>query len=356
MNSRLQAVRAFGQGIWLDNLSRELWQSGALKQWIEQDGIAGVTSNPAIFHKAIANDALYQNDLAALKADPNLSAEARYEALVLPDIQATCDILLPRYRETHGEEGYVSLEVSPALAHDVEGTLAAARRLWQAIERPNAMIKIPATAAGIAALRHLIREGINVNITLLFSAAQVEATWDAYVQGLNEREQDGHALHQVKAVSSFFLSRIDSRLDPRLPAELQGKTALALARSVYQRYRERFHGMEFAALKAQGARPQYLLWASTGTKNPAYSDVLYVEQLIGAETINTVPDATLLAFRDHGQAAATLDSDRSGSQQHLAALAALGIDLDQEGEILHQEGLVLFEHAFVALLALTAVN
>ncbi len=352
--NRLQAIRPFGQRIWLDNLSRELLASGELARLLQEDGIAGVTSNPAIFHKAISTDPRYREELAQLKTNPALSAEQRYETLVIADIQAACDLNLPQYRATAGDDGYVSLEVSPALSRDEAGTLAAARRLWAAIDRPNAMIKIPATAEGIAAFRQLTAEGINVNITLLFSLRQVEAVWDAYIAGLTARHAAGQPLGHIKAVASFFLSRVDSLLDAQLPAELQGKVAVALSRVAYQRYLERFHGVEFAALKAAGARAQFLLWASTGTKNKAYSDVLYVESLIGDETVNTVPDATLALFRDHGHAAATLTQDVAAAQATLAAAAAAGVDFDAVGEKLQQDGLVLFEQAFAELLLLTA--
>lgn len=352
--NRLQAIRPFGQRIWLDNLSRELLASGELARLLQEDGIAGVTSNPAIFHKAISTDPRYREELAQLKTNPALSAEQRYETLVIADIQAACDLNLPQYRATAGDDGYVSLEVSPALSRDEAGTLAAARRLWAAIDRPNAMIKIPATAEGIAAFRQLTAEGINVNITLLFSLRQVEAVWDAYIAGLTARHAAGQPLGHIKAVASFFLSRVDSLLDAQLPAELQGKVAVALSRVAYQRYLERFHGTEFAALKAAGARAQFLLWASTGTKNKAYSDVLYVESLIGDETVNTVPDATLALFRDHGNAAATLTQDVSAARATLAAAAAAGVDFDAVGEKLQQDGLVLFEQAFAELLLLTA--
>lgn len=351
---RLSAIRPLGQRIWLDNLSRELLQTGALERLVRDDGIAGVTSNPAIFEKAIRHDPRYQTDLGRLKAVPKLSAEDRYEALVIPDIQLACDQLRDAYVGSHGEDGYVSLEVSPLLADDEAGTLAAARRLWRAIARPNAMIKIPATPAGIAAFRTLIREGINVNITLLFSLRQVEAVWNAYIAGLNARMDDDLPLHHVKAVASFFLSRVDSLLDPKLPEALRGKSALALAKSAYQRYLERFHGSEFAPLRAHGACPQYLLWASTGTKDPAYSDVMYVEGLIGKDTVNTVPDATLAAFRDHGEAAPTLTAGLDAVDAQLAALVAAGIDLDQVGDTLQQQGLALFDNAYRALLDLTA--
>lgn len=351
--NQLQAVRTFGQQIWLDNLSRGLIESGELANWLA-DGIAGVTSNPAIFHKAIAHDPSYRQALLEIR-DRITDPEARYEALVLPDIQASCDLLAPLYEDSRGEAGYVSLEVSPALAHDALGTIAAARRLWAAIARPNAMIKVPATPAGIEALSTLIAEGINVNITLLFSLSQLEATWDAYIAGLNARVEADLPVHSIRAVASFFLSRIDHAIDAQLPEALQGKTAIALARQAYRRYQARFHGAEFAPFKSLGAWPHILLWASTGTKNPAYSDVLYVESLMGAETVNTVPDATLLAFRDHGQAAERLCAeDGEHTDAQLAGVAAAGIDLEALGAKLLQDGLKSFDEAFAALLVLTA--
>jgi transaldolase len=351
--NRLQAIRPFGQRIWLDNLSRELLFSGELARLINQDGIAGVTSNPTIFHKAISSDSRYRDDLTALKAR-GMGAEKTYEELVIPDVRTACDMMLPVYQQSERDDGYVSLEVSPLLANDAEGTLRSARDLWQSVGRPNLMIKIPATPAGIEAFTVLIREGINVNITLLFSLAQVEAVWDGYIDALRARQADGNALGHVKAVASFFLSRIDSLLDPQLPEALRGKVAIALSKVAYERYLERFHGEEFAALARAGARPQYLLWASTGTKNPAYSDVLYVESLIGAETINTVPDATMAKFRDHGHAAATLRTETEAAGTVLADVAAAGIDLAAVGEKLQQDGLELFVKSFDALLELTA--
>ena len=352
--NRLQSIRPFGQRIWLDNLSRELLASGQLSRLLQEDGIAGVTSNPAIFYKAISSDSSYRSDLEQLQADKGLSAEQRYEALVVPDIQAACDLLLEQYRGSEGNDGYVSLEVSPALSQDEAGTLAAARRLWSEIARPNAMIKIPATPAGIRAFQTLTAEGVNVNITLLFSLPQVEAVWDAYIAGLAARHAAGKPVSGIKAVASFFLSRVDSLLDPQLPAALQGKTAIALSKVAYARYQQRFHGSEFASLKAAGAWPQFLLWASTGTKNAAYSDVVYVESLIGDETVNTVPDATLAAFRDHGVAALTLPQHPQQAQDTLLSVAEAGINLVASGEKLQQDGLKLFEDAFAALLELTA--
>jgi transaldolase len=351
--NRLQAIRPFGQRIWLDNLSRELLISGELARLIKQDGIAGVTSNPTIFHKAISSDIRYRDDLAALKSR-GLSAEKTYEELVIPDVRAACDMMLPVYQHSQGDDGYVSLEVSPLLADDVDGTLQSARDLWQSIGRPNLMIKVPATPAGISAFGALIREGINVNITLLFSLKQVDAVWDAYIAALDARLADGLPLGHIKAVASFFLSRVDAMLDPQLQEHQRGRVAIALAKAAYARYQERFHGAEFARLLQAGARPQYLLWASTGTKNPGYSDVLYVEQLIGAETVNTVPDPTMALFRDHGNAAATLGQDIEQAQALLAELPASGVDLEAAGEKLQQDGLKVFVDSFQALLQLTA--
>jgi transaldolase len=263
-------------------------------------------------------------------------------------------MMLPVYQQSECDDGYVSLEVSPLLSNDLEGTLLSARHLWQSVGRPNLMVKIPATPEGIQAFGVLTREGINVNITLLFSLKQVEAVWDAYIGGLRARLEDGNPLGHVKAVASFFLSRVDSLLDPQAPEQYRGSAAISLSKVAYARYMERFHGDEFAELHKAGARPQYLLWASTGTKNAAYSDVLYVESLIGAETINTVPDATMAKFRDHGVAAATLRQDLDQARSVLAALTDAGIDLDAAGEKLQQDGLKLFVDSFNALLELTA--
>ena len=352
-------VRRHGQQIWLDNLSRTLLNDGHLACFIADDGLAGVTTNPAIFHKAIADGRYYEDDLAALKRQPR-SAEARYEALVIPDVQRACELLAPVHRASDGTAGYVSLEVSPALAHDTEGTVAAGLRLKAAVDRPNLLIKVPATAAGLVAIEALIGAGVSVNVTLMFSLAHVDAVAAAYLRGLERLRTGGGELDSVMSVASLFLSRVDTLLDRQLEEiggealTLRGRSAVATAKLAYQRYLERFHGPAFAALRAAGARPQYMLWASTGTKNPAYSDLLYVEPLIGAETVNTLPDATLAALRDHGRIADTLTQDLSAAQAQYAALAALGLDLDAAGERLQQEGLAQFEQAFAALLELTA--
>ncbi|MCV2219084.1 transaldolase [Thauera sp. Sel9] len=359
MNPLLQ-VRQHGQQIWLDNLSRTLLNDGHLARFIADDGIAGVTTNPAIFHKAIADGRYYEDDLAALKAQP-LSAEARYEALVIPDVQRACDLLAALHRDSGGDAGYVSLEVSPALAHDAAGTLAAGLRLKAAVDRPNLLIKVPATPAGIDAIEQLIGAGVSVNVTLMFSLAHVEAVAQAYLRGLERLLAAGGDATRIMSVASLFLSRVDTLIDKQLEElggaalALRGKSAVATARLAYLRYRERFNGPDFAALRAAGARPQRMLWASTGTKNPAYSDLLYVEPLIGAETINTLPDATLDALRDHGKVTAdTVGQDIEDAAAQYAALERHGIDLNQAGERLQQEGLRQFEQAFAALLELTA--
>lgn len=358
MNPLLQ-VRQHGQQIWLDNLSRTLLNDGHLARFIAEDGVAGVTTNPAIFHKAIADGRYYGDDLAVLKAQ-DLSAEARFEALVIPDVQRACDLLLPLHRESAGTAGYVSLEVSPTLAHDVDGTVAAGLRLKAEVNRPNLLVKVPATPAGILAIERLIGHGVSVNVTLMFSLAHVDAVADAYLKGLARLTAAGGEPATVMSVASLFLSRVDTLVDGLLETKgdaalaLRGKSAVAMAKLAYQRYRELFHGPAFAGLRAAGARPQFMLWASTGTKNPAYSDLLYVEPLIGAETVNTLPDATLAALLDHGRIADTLTQDLTAATAQYAELARLGIDMNAVGEQLQRDGLKQFEEAFAKLLELTA--
>lgn len=359
--SRIAAIKPLGQRIWLDNLSRGLIQAGTLQQLLTDDAIAGVTSNPAIFYKAISSDPLYADDLAKLKADASLTAEQRYEALVVPDVQATCDLNLPQYQSSEGLDGYVSLEVSPFLANDYAGTVAAAHRLWKAVNHPNAMIKVPATQAGILAFEQLITDGINVNITLMFSLKHTDDVLTAYIRGLEARKAAGLPLDHVRAVASVFLSRVDVLLDKKLEEigspealALRGKSAIAFVKVAYEHYKKLFYGTRFAELKAAGAHPQRLLWASTGTKNPAYRDTMYVEELIGADTVNTVPDATLDAFRDHGEAAARLETGTADAVATLVTLRKLGFDFNIVGEQLQSEGLKLFDEAFEKLLQLTA--
>jgi len=357
IDSPLHALKELGQHLWLDNLSRALLQDGTLQRLIEEDGIDGITSNPAIFQKAIVGSPWYRDDLAHLRGT-GLEPEARYEALVIPDIQAACDLLLPTYVSSAGEAGYVSLEVSPALAHDTTATLDAALRLRQAVVRDNLLIKVPATPAGIQAFEQLTAAGVRCNVTLIFSLAQYEAVSHAYLRGAQRWLDAGGDVLSPRAVASMFLSRVDTLVDQSLEAigstqalALLGKTGVALAKCCYQRYLELFHGPDFAALALAGVRRQTPLWASTGTKNPAYSDVLYVEPLIGKETINTLPDATLAAFHDHGRVGETLGEGLAEAQLHLAALAALGIDLNEVGETLQVNGLRIFAEAYDQLLA-----
>ncbi|HRQ57529.1 MAG TPA: transaldolase [Azoarcus taiwanensis] len=358
MNPLLE-VRALGQQIWLDNLSRSLLNDGHLARFIAEDGVCGVTTNPSIFHKAIADGRYYEDDLARLLAEP-LEAEARYEALVIPDVQRACDLLAATHKASDGNAGYVSLEVSPALAHDAEATVAAGIRLKSAVDRDNLLIKVPATEAGLTAIEGLIARGVSVNVTLMFSLEHVDAVAAAYVAGLERLRQAGGNLASVRSVASLFLSRVDTAVDKRLDEiggealQLRGKTAVAMAKLAYRHYLERFHGSVFAPLRSSGARPQFMLWASTGTKNAAYSDLLYVEPLIGPETVNTLPDATLAALRDHGHAASTIEEDIEAAEAQFKALAELNIDMDLVGRQLQEEGLKQFEQAFSALLELTA--
>lgn len=355
--SPLRKLNQLGQSIWLDNLSRTLLREGGLQQLIEHDGISGVTSNPSIFQKALTESPYYHDDLARLRTN-QADAEKRYEALVIPDIQAACDLLLPTFKRTQGDDGYVSLEVSPQLAHDSAATIAAAQRLRGAVNRPNLLIKIPGTAAGLVAFEQLISAGVSINITLLFSLRQTVRVFEAYIRGLKQRMAQGGDLRSVKAVASLFLSRVDTLVDKRLAVidtdaaqALAGRAALITAKLAYQRYQGIFHGAMFADLAHAGARPQYLLWASTGTKNPAYSDVKYLEALIGAETINTVPDATLAAFRDHGCAELTLNDAIAAAEADYIALENIGIDLNIVGDTLQTEGLKLFADSYDQALA-----
>ncbi len=358
--SRIAATAQLGQQIWLDTLSRALIESGTLAGWINDHAVAGLTSNPAIFQQAFSNDTAYAPAIAAAQAretDP----EVRFETIALPDIQAACDLFRPQWDASRGDRGYVSFEVSPRLAHDAQGTVDAALRLWKTINRPNAMIKIPATPAGCTAITEVIGRGINVNVTLIFSLEQLEAVQAAHAAGLErwvtECQQSGRPelIGKVASVASFFVSRTDNTLNPKLPAELQGKTAIALCKTAYERWQTLVSdagSSGIATLVALGAKPQWLLWASTSVKNPAYPDTLYVDELIGPETVNTVPDATLVAFKDHGQVARTLDRDITAAHEELAAISALGIDLEQVGHDLQVAGLSQFESAYADLLKL----
>ncbi len=352
--SRLARIAQHGQQIWLDKLSRSLVASGELARWVQEHGVAGVTSNPAIFASAIASDPAYAESLAVLRtSEPD--AEQRFEKLALPDIKAACQVLRPLYDSSQGEAGYVSFEVSPRLARDGEGTLAAARRLWKAIGEPNAMIKIPATPECTEAIATATAEGINVNVTLIFNAGQARRVFDAFEAGLHKRHAAGLPLTGVRGVASVFISRVDTAADKLLPAsdtELRGQLGIAAARRTYALWKEQFEGERFANLLAHGARAPWCLWASTGTKHPQERDTRYVEGLIGPFTVNTAPDATLAAFLDHGEAARTLDTDLEGAQAMIETALLRGLDLEALGEQLQHDGLALFDQAFDKLLTL----
>ena len=354
-----QQTTMLGQSLWLDNLSRSLIHEGTLATLIAEDGISGVTSNPSIFQNALAASPYYAADLARLKAsEPD--AERRYEALVIPDIQAACDLLLPRFEASGGNDGYVSLEVAPRWAYDSARTVEEAQRLSAQVNRRNLLVKVPGTPEGVQAFETLTALGVNVNVTLLFSVAQTQAVFDAYLRGLATRARTGAEVRRSKAVASLFLSRVDTLVDQQLTAigtpealSLRGKAALAMAKVTYQHYLHTFQGAAFAALAVQGARPQYLLWASTGVKNPDYHDLLYVEPLIGRETINTLPDKTLAALREHGRPALRVADGVAEAEAQLADLAHLGIDMEIVGHTLQIDGVKLFEAAFQKLLLQT---
>lgn len=351
----LRRLNAAGQSPWYDNIHRSMLEGGALARLIRDDDLRGVTSNPAIFEKAIAGTDEYDDAIRqALAARPGLPARELFFLLALDDIRAAADVLLPVHRATDGVDGFVSMEVSPDLAHDTEATIREAHELAASLDRPNVMIKVPATRAGIPAIEELIADGIHVNVTLLFAVGRYAEVAEAYLRGLERRLDHGQPLARIASVASFFVSRVDTALDPLLATQapaLAGTLAIANARLARARFHALFDGPRFARLAAAGARPQRLLWASTGTKNPAYSDVLYVETLIGSDTVNTMPPATWTAFRDHGRVAATLDTGLEAAEAAVAQLAGLGIDLATVTERLEAEGVAAFLKSFETLLA-----
>jgi transaldolase len=356
-------LETFGQSIWMDYIDRDTISSGQLQKWIEQDGVSGVTSNPSIFEKAITGSDDYDESIRSL-ALTEMTSEEIFRLLTVEDIQRVADLLLPTYDRTDGRDGFVSLEVSPTLAHNTASTIAEAGELWSLVNRPNAMIKVPATLEGIPAIRELTGEGINVNITLLFGLPRYREVVNAYLDGLEILEAQGKPLKLVASVASFFLSRIDTLIDPVLEklmktdspragiaAQLHGQIAIASAKVAYDMYKEIFGSERFASLAKKGARTQKLLWASTSTKNPAYSDTKYVEALIGPDTINTVPIETLNAYRDHGHPEQTLDQEVREAYQLLDSLSSVGIDLDAVSQQLEDEAIEKFVSAFDRLMA-----
>jgi transaldolase len=354
-----------GQSVWLDFIKRSLISGGELSRLVEEDAIGGVTSNPAIFQKAIEGSDDYLSAIAELAKVGALSAKGIYEGLAIKDIQDTADVLRPVYDRTKAHDGYVSLEVSPELAKDTQGTLEEARRLWAAVSRPNLMIKVPATSEGVPAIKALLSEGINVNVTLLFARDRYEEVARTYIEGIEGAAAAGRKLDTIAGVASFFVSRIDTladsmlqkKIDAAAPAEkgrfqaLQGKVAVANAKLAYQSYKQIFSGPRWEALRAKGAQVQRVLWASTGTKNPAYRDVLYVEELIGPDTVNTMPPETIAAFKDHGRIRPSLEEDLAGAKATLAALEAAGVSLRQVTDELIEDGLKKFVEPFTKLLA-----
>jgi transaldolase/glucose-6-phosphate isomerase len=367
----LASLHDYGQAVWLDFLARRFIADGGLKKLVERDGLTGVTSNPSIFEKAIAGSADYDASLKEIEAEGDLDVMTLYERLAIADIQSAADVLRPVFEATKGADGYVSLEVSPYLAMSTEGTVAEAKRLWQAVGRDNVMIKVPATGPGLPAIRRLIGEGINVNITLLFSQQTYEQVVEAYLAGLEDLVARGGDASKIASVASFFVSRIDVAVDKLIEERLakasdagmraalsglRGKVAIANAKLAYQRYKRLFAGARWKKLQAKGARVQRLLWASTGTKNKDYSDVLYVDELIATDTVNTLPPPTMDAFRDHGKPRASLEQDVDQAEQVMAALERSGISIDGVTARLVEEGVQLFADAFDKLLGAVAVK
>lgn len=362
MSARLHALHAAGQSLWLDYIDRTMLSNGDLARRIAEDALTGMTSNPTIFEKALAEGAAYDAQLATI--DPALSDREAFFTVAATDVRSACDAFRGVYDRTKGVDGYVSLEVSPDLAKDAAGTVAEARRLWAIVDRPNLMIKVPGTVEGAAAIRELIADGINVNVTLLFAVDAHARVIEAYIAGLEQRAAAGLPIDRISSVASFFVSRVDSAIDKQLttlaaasPAHadlllgLQGKAAISNAKLAYRLFTASFSGPRWAALAAHGARVQRPLWASTSTKNPAYRDVIYVEELIGTDTVNTLPPATLEAFRDHGEVRASVTEHVAEADRALAALEAQGVSLQAVTDTLLAEGLASFEQSFVTLLA-----
>jgi transaldolase/glucose-6-phosphate isomerase len=367
----LKELLKYGQSMWLDYIRRDLITGGKLKTMIDEDGLRGMTSNPSIFEKAIAESSLYDDMLKSLSTRDDLDTKGRYEQIAIRDIQDAADLLRPVYQDSNFRDGYVSLEVSPLLAHKTRETIEEGRRLWKTVNRDNVMIKVPGTAEGLPAIRQLIGEGININVTLLFAQEVYEKVAEAYIAGLEDLAARGGNLKKMAGVASFFISRIDtlvdSMIDDRLKAttdakqrellkSLQGKVAIANGKLTYQRYQRIFSGPRWTALAAKGAQTQRVLWASTSTKNPNYRDVMYVEELIGPDTVDTMPPATVDAFRDHGKVRNSLTEDLPGAQKVMDNLTKAGIPMKEVTDKLTTDGVKLFADAFTKLLAAVEKN
>jgi transaldolase/glucose-6-phosphate isomerase len=361
----LKELTKFGQSVWLDYIRRDLLTSGELKRLIEVDGLRGMTSNPSIFEKAIAGSDLYAQTLVDLEKRKDLDAKGRYEELAIKDIQDAADFLKPVYQQTKKRDGYVSLEVSPNLAHKTQETLDEARRLWKRVGRENLMVKVPGTPEGIPAFQQLISEGVNINVTLLFAFDVYVRVAEAYVAGLEAFANSGGDVSRIASVASFFISRIDTLVDGEIDAKLKtatnpadqtllrslhGKVAIANGKLTYQRYKQIFSGPRWDALASRGAQTQRVLWASTSTKNPAYSDVYYVEELIGPDTVDTIPPATFDAFRDHGKPRASLEENVQAAQETMQGLEKAGISMKAATDKLTVAGVKQFSDDFDKLL------
>jgi transaldolase len=361
-SARLHSLHQQGQSVWLDYIRRGIIENGELEQMIRDYDLRGVTSNPSIFEEAIGKSDDYDDAMETFAAEGDEAGEA-FEKLAVEDIRNACDIFRPLYDRTDGGDGFVSIEVSPELAHDTQRTLDDARRLWKEVGRPNVMVKIPGTQEGIPAIRQALSEGININITLLFSLQSHEQVMEAYLSALEARAQAGQPLERIASVASFFVSRVDTAVDAELQKvvdgggpdaekakSLLGRAAIDNAKLAYQRFTEVFAGERWERLKTKGARVQRPLWASTSTKNKAYRDVIYVEELIGPHTVNTMPLATIEAFADHGETRRTVDTDLDRAHAELAALKEVGVDLDQVTEQLQVEGVDKFSRSFRQML------
>jgi transaldolase len=343
-NPNLQRLHDAGVSIWLDTLSRQLLQSGEFAELVRDYSVTGATSNPTIFATAIKGSDRYDEQLRRLAATGQHDNQELFFAIALDDVRDAAELLRPEYDRTGGMDGFISFECTPDLADDTDATIAQAIDLWQRLDRPNVMIKVPGTEAGLPAIEELTRRGVNVNITLLFSVERYEQVIAAYLHGLRSRLEAGESVDSIRSVASFFLSRIDVKVDPRLPGDspLRGHVAVASARVAYQRYLAKFAGTEWERLESAGARRQRPLWASTGTKNPQYSDVLYVSELIGLDAVNTMPNHTLRAFADHGEVKRTLDADPDQAEATLTNARAAGIDLPAVTAELEREGVQSF--------------
>jgi len=362
----LKGLLEYGQSPWMDYIRRDLLTGGGLKKMIDEDGLRGMTSNPSIFEKSITGSTLY-NDILQSPEAKSLNAKGLFEKIAIRDVQDACDIFKPVYQSTHRRDGYVSLEVSPYLANDTKGTLEEARRLWKAVGRENLMIKVPATPEGIPCIRQLLEEGLNINITLLFAQSAYEQVAEAFLAALEARALKGLDLSHTASVASFFVSRIDTLVDSKIEgllksatgttkdllSSVEGKVAIANAKLTYKKYQELFSSPRWKALASKGAQTQRLLWASTSTKNPKYRDVLYVEELIGADTVDTIPPATFDAFREHGKLRKSLTEDVPGAATIMANLGKAGISMKEVTDKLLVDGVKLFADAFTTLLDAT---